>query len=202
MTPIRSRARRPRLATVLAAATATVASASLAAPLTAQHGAQHGEDREGHHHAALHAHAVLIDAAGDSVGSVRLTETPHYGVHFEVRVSGLSPGEHALHVHETGACEAPGFQSAGGHYAPRGHAHGILHHEGKHAGDLLNLHVPSDGSATSERLAPDLTLAQGAASSLFDEDGSALVIHQGADDYRSQPSGAAGDRVACGVVRR
>lgn len=148
------------------------------------------------------ARAELIDRGGARVGEATLQETPYYGVLLRVEVAGLPAGVHALHIHETGTCEPPSFGSAGGHYAPRGHGHGVLHPRGKHAGDLLNLHVPGSGRVASERLAEHVTLVPGAAHTLFDEDGSALVIHAGADDYRSQPSGAAGDRIACGVIRR
>ncbi|MDX1675125.1 MAG: superoxide dismutase family protein, partial [Longimicrobiales bacterium] len=106
---------------------------------------------------------------------------------------------HGFHIHETGSCVAPDFDSAGGHYAPRGHAHGVLHERGYHGGDLLNLHVPETGAVTTERLATDVTLRGDAP--LLDEDGSALVIHANADDYVSQPSGGGGPKVACGVIR-
>lgn len=147
------------------------------------------------------ATATLINTDGEEIGDVLLTETPNHGVLIRVAVDGLEPGAHGLHIHETGACEAPGFDSAGGHYAPRGNAHGVLHPHGKHAGDLLNLEVPESGRVVAERLAEDVTLQPGAHASLFDEDGSAIVIHATADDYRSQPSGEGGPKVACGVVR-
>lgn len=148
------------------------------------------------------ARAELIDRGGARVGEATLQETPFYGVLLRVEVSGLAAGVHALHIHETGTCEPPSFSSAGGHYAPRGHGHGLLHPRGKHAGDLLNLDVPASGRVAAERLAEGVTLLSGMPHTLFDEDGSALVIHAGADDYRSQPSGDAGDRIACGVIRR
>lgn len=148
------------------------------------------------------ARAELVGVNGERIGEVRLRETPFHGVILDVDVRGLTPGVHAIHIHQTGRCEAPSFSSAGGHYAPRGRAHGALHPEGKHAGDLLNLHVPESGRVRIERLAADVTLLDGPPHSLFDADGSAIVIHAAADDYRSQPSGAAGDRVACGVVVR
>ncbi len=146
--------------------------------------------------------AVLMDPAGDSAGVAELIETPRNGVLLRVRAEGLRVGAHALHIHETGACDAPTFESAGGHFAPRERSHGALHPEGMHAGDLPNLVASEQGPVRAERFAPDVTLAEGEPGSLFDEDGSAVVIHQGPDDYVSQPSGDAGDRLLCGVVRR
>ncbi|HEX7117976.1 MAG TPA: superoxide dismutase family protein [Longimicrobiales bacterium] len=151
----------------------------------------------------LTARADLIDARGRKVGEATLHETPNSGVHIELDVSGLRAGAiHGFHIHETGRCETPTFESAGGHYAPRGREHGILNADGPHAGDLLNLHVPASGRVHVEQLAPRVTLRAGARNTLFDDDGSALVIHADADDYRSQPSGESGDRIVCGVIRR
>jgi Cu-Zn family superoxide dismutase len=116
-----------------------------------------------------------------------------------VSISGLPPGEHAFHIHETGRCEPP-FDSAGGHFNPAGKKHGLLAPEGKHAGDLPNLHVPADGALKLEVLATEVMLAAGSANSLLDSDGAALVVHRDADDYRTDPAGAAGPRIACGVI--
>ena len=149
----------------------------------------------------LTASATLVNANGDRVGTAELVQTPNDAVLIQLDVQGLEPGTHAFHIHQTGRCSAPDFRSAGGHFAPRGRSHGILHPHGEHAGDMMNLRVPAGGSAQTERLARHVTLVPGAAGFLFDEDGSALVIHAGADDYQSQPSGDAGSRVACGVIR-
>lgn len=147
------------------------------------------------------AEARLLNASGAEMGRVLLRQTPGHGVILDIRATGLEPGTHAVHIHETGACSPPDFQSAGGHYDPEERAHGPLHANGMHAGDMVNLHVPASGEIRAERLATRVTLESGAAGSLFDDDGSAIVIHAGADDYRSQPSGDAGGRVLCGVVR-
>jgi Cu-Zn family superoxide dismutase len=147
------------------------------------------------------ATAVLVNPDGEEVGTAELTETPSYGVLIRLEVEGLEPGPHAFHIHETGDCSAADFGSAGGHYAPRGRSHGPLHPHGKHAGDLPNLHVPDTGAVSTERLAGGVTLFEGATGTLFDDDGSALVIHATADDYRSQPAGGGGPKVACGVIR-
>lgn len=147
------------------------------------------------------ATATLINPDGEEIGRAELIETPNYGVLIKVQVDDLAPGTHAFHIHETGACTAPDFSDAGGHFAPRGNAHGVFHPHGKHAGDLMNLHVPESGMVTTERLARDVTLMAGAHASLFDDDGAALVIHQNPDDYESQPSGGGGPKLACGVIR-
>ena len=147
------------------------------------------------------ATATLIDPEGEEIGRAQLTETPSHGVLIQVQIEGLAPGAHGFHIHAVGECEAPEFGSAGGHYAPRGHAHGLLHPDGKHAGDLLNLHVAENGRVATERLAGAVTLSPGAEASLFDDDGSALVIHANPDDYQSQPSGGGGPKVACGVIQ-
>jgi superoxide dismutase, Cu-Zn family len=145
--------------------------------------------------------AQMVDVHNEPLGTVQLREATRQGVFIEIELNGLPPGELAFHIHETGRC-APDFDAAGGHFNPYGNMHGLLHPEGSHAGDLLNIRVPSSGQISTERLATGVTLQPGAAATLFDEDGSALVIHAGPDDYVSQPSGAAGDPIACGVIRR
>jgi superoxide dismutase, Cu-Zn family len=143
----------------------------------------------------------LVNRDKEIVATARLTEVGDQGVLIELEIDGLPPGIHGFHIHETGLC-APDFDAAGSHFDPHGRAHGLFHPDGRHAGDLLNVEVPSSGRVTVERLAPDVTLEPGAAASLFDDDGSALVIHEGPDDYTTQPSGDSGDPIACGVVRR
>jgi superoxide dismutase, Cu-Zn family len=145
--------------------------------------------------------AEFIDTDGQSIGTATLTETPH-GVLIEADITGLRPGEHAFHVHETGMCDAEGgFESAGGHYAPRGNEHGFQNENGPHAGDLPNQFVGEDGRLQVHAFAWGVTLSEGEAS-LLDEDGSALVVHAGADDYSTEPSGDAGNRLACAVIEQ
>ena len=148
---------------------------------------------------AQKARAELMDADGKVAGMAHLTQTAE-GVHIQVRLDHAPPGSHAFHIHEIGAC-APDFSAAGGHYAPEGDSHGMLHGADDHAGDMLNLHV-DEGEApiVAERVATEVTLREGAENSLFDADGSAIVVHAGPDDYASQPSGAAGARIMCGVI--
>jgi Cu-Zn family superoxide dismutase len=137
----------------------------------------------------------MIDASSKPVGTATLTQTAH-GVLISVNLQHLKPGVHAIHLHETGKCEPP-FKTAGGHLNPAHKQHGFMLAEGAHSGDLPNLDVPASGSVQAEFLAPEATF-----DALLDADGSALVIHAKADDYKSQPAGDAGDRVACGVIQK
>jgi superoxide dismutase, Cu-Zn family len=147
--------------------------------------------------AADKAFAVLKDASGKEVGQVTLTGTPS-GVLMSLDLSAVPAGEHAVHVHAVGKCEPPDFKSAGPHFNPDDTKHGLMNPAGPHAGDMPNLHVPSDGKLQIEVLNPTVTLS--AESALLDEDGSAIIVHTGADDYKTDPAGNAGDRIACGVV--
>lgn len=145
--------------------------------------------------------AKFLNGSGKTVGQATLIETPN-GVLIKAEVSGLPAGEHGFHLHETGRCDtAGGFKSAGGHFAPRGKSHGFMSDEGPHAGDMPNQFVGKDGKLRAHVLNARVTLGSGDAS-LFDDDGSALVVHSGKDDYRSQPSGEAGARLACAEIRR
>jgi superoxide dismutase, Cu-Zn family len=145
------------------------------------------------------ATAKLQDGQGNAVGIVELRQTQDNGVWLNVSIDKLPPGAHAFHIHETGKCEGD-FKSAGGHYAPAGNKHGVLVAGGPHAGDMPNIHVASDGRLNVEVFDPNVSLKKDAKATLFDKDGSAIVVHQGVDDYKSQPSGNAGDRIACGVI--
>lgn len=144
------------------------------------------------------AKASLKDATGKEIGQVQLLQTPH-GVLLKMALKGAPPGERAFHIHAVGKCEPP-FTSAGPHYNPAGHKHGMEAKEGSHAGDMPNLHIPASGDLAVEIANPMITLAKGQSNSLFDADGSAIVIHAGADDYKTDPTGNAGDRIACGVI--
>ncbi len=144
------------------------------------------------------AKATLKDQAGKEVGAVQLVETPH-GVLLKLALKGAVPGEHAFHIHAVGKCEPP-FTTAGGHFNPAARKHGLAVAEGAHAGDMPNLHIPASGELMVEVLNGSVTLAKGKPNSVFDADGSAIVIHAGVDDYKSDPTGNAGDRISCGVI--
>lgn len=141
------------------------------------------------------ARADFVDATGASIGSATLFQESG-GVRIRTDLHGLPAGDHGFHVHMTGACAAP-FSTAGGHYNPLSKKHGLLNPEGHHAGDLANLPVQANGIARADVMATGLTLSE-----LFDADGSALVIHAAADDYKTDPSGNSGARIACGIVRK
>jgi len=144
------------------------------------------------------AKAPLKDAAGKDVGAVDLVQTPN-GVLLKLSLKAVPAGEHAFHVHAVGKCEPP-FTTAGGHFNPGSRKHGMEAADGAHAGDMPNLHVPASGELVIEIANPAISLVKGQPNSVFDADGSAIVIHAKADDYKSDPAGNAGDRIACGVI--
>lgn len=145
----------------------------------------------------------LRNSTGGSAGTVTLTEAPN-GVLLRLEARGLTPGWHGLHFHEKGDCSAAGFTSAGAHvHGKASVVHGLLNPDGNEAGDLPNLHVAADGTGTAELFSGYVSLSgAGARPALMDTDGSALVIHANPDDYKTQPIGGAGPRVACGVIPR
>jgi len=145
------------------------------------------------------ATAALKDAKGQSVGTATFTEVGGV-VKLKVSASGLTPGNHGIHVHEKGKCEGADFKSAGAHFNPHGKQHGTDNEQGTHAGDMPNLEAGADGKAALQTVLHGVTLERGAANSLLDADGAAVVIHAKADDQKTDPSGNSGDRVACGVV--
>ena len=142
------------------------------------------------------AAVTIRDLGGKTVGTAMLRGTPN-GTLVAIRFRGLPPGEHAFHIHAVGKCEPP-FKSAGGHYNPTGAKHGIMIAGGPHAGDMPNIHIAPNGALDIEVLNTKLVID----ARLFDADGAAIVLHQKGDDYRSQPSGAAGGRIACGVIEK
>jgi superoxide dismutase, Cu-Zn family len=144
------------------------------------------------------ARAEIKNAEGKTVGQATLAPKGD-GVQITATFNGLPPGTHAFHIHEVGKCDPP-FESAGGHFNPAGKQHGKDNPRGPHAGDLPNIQVPPDGRAKVEVVAKGVSLKGGQAE-LLDADGSALVVHDGADDYKSDPAGNSGKRIACGVMR-
>lgn len=146
------------------------------------------------------ARADIKNAEGKSVGSAGLRETKD-GVLITVNVTGVPQGLHAVHIHAVGKCERTAFTSAGGHFNPLNKKHGLKSADGPHAGDLPDMYVNKDGVGRYEALMESITLGSGE-TSVFDADGSAIVIHASADDNMTDPSGNSGDRIACGVITR
>ena len=141
----------------------------------------------------------VIDAAGKTIGTAMLQDTPS-GVLVSTDLKGVPAGEHGFHFHEKGMCDAAQkFTTAGAHFAPGKTQHGLLVTGGPHGGDMPNQFVGADGMLKAQVLNTGVTFAPGPRS-LADVDGSALVIHAKPDDYKTQPSGDAGDRIACAVV--
>ncbi|MEQ1713355.1 MAG: superoxide dismutase family protein [Hyphomicrobium sp.] len=135
---------------------------------------------------------------GKDAGTIDMVETMA-GVMLTIKLKGLPPGSHGLHFHDVGKCEGD-LASAGAIYNPLGAKHGFLNEEGPMVGDLSNLIVGSTGEAEVEILSPFVTLNKAAEESLFDANGSSVVIFEKPDDYISEPEGNAGQRIACGVV--
>ena len=145
------------------------------------------------------ATADVKTADGKDVGTVTLTQT-RTGVRLSGSLKGLPAGEHALHMHSVGKCEPP-FTSAGPHFNPAQKKHGKLNPEGHHAGDMDNIVVPASGNLALKMVNKDITLEKGKPNSVFQEGGTAVVVHAAKDDYTTDPTGNAGDRIACGVVK-
>jgi superoxide dismutase, Cu-Zn family len=140
---------------------------------------------------------AVRDAAGRELGTLSLTESSG-GITIQGTLRGLPPGTHGVHLHTVGSCEPP-FESAGGHWNPTGRQHGLENAQGPHLGDMQNLEVSADSTATVQLTTTGGTLR--GENALLDGDGAAVVVHAGADDHRTDPSGNSGARIACGIIR-
>jgi Cu-Zn family superoxide dismutase len=146
------------------------------------------------------AHADIVNAQGQKIGTAVFSPADG-GVKIDIDVAQLPPGTHGVHIHAVGKCEGPDFKTAGGHFNPSAKEHGKDNPKGPHAGDLMNIEVEANGHAKASLSDSLVTLGDGP-NSLFHEGGSALVIHEKVDDYKTDPSGNSGTRIACGVIQK
>lgn len=146
----------------------------------------------------LRATFDVRDANGQVVGSMTLTQQSN-GVLVEGHFQGIPEGTHGIHLHAVGTC-TPDFAAAGPHFNPTGNQHGFNNPAGPHLGDLPNLEVMGSGVSHYSEVTDLVTLRQGESNSLYDNDGTAIIVHANPDDYVTDPSGNSGDRIACGVV--
>ena len=144
--------------------------------------------------------AELRNAAGQTVGTAKLAQAGN-AVRVLVEGRGLPPGVHAVHIHSVGKCDPPDFTSAGPHFNPNNKQHGALNPQGPHAGDLPNMTVGADGNGRLETATEQITLGAGT-TSIWDADGSAIIVHAAPDDFATDPTGNAGGRIACGVLTK
>lgn len=146
------------------------------------------------------ATAKVIGKNNESYGNAYFEEEDN-GVKVTLALAGLPPGIHGIHVHSVGKCEPPTFESAGPHFNPTHKEHGKLNPKGYHLGDLPNLEVGEDGKVDLTFLAEGLTLEKDAANSLLRDGFTTLIIHESEDDYKTDPSGNSGARIACGIIQ-
>ncbi len=165
-----------KLSFLLAGAVLAVAGAVSAAPVTK-------------------AVATLKSAPGGKVEGVVTFSPAAGGVRVNARVTGLTPGDHGFHIHEFGDCAATDFTSAGGHFNPGGDPHAGMDAAARHSGDMGNIVADKDGVAVLDVV--DSKLSFDGANSVL---GRGLIVHAAADDFKTQPTGNAGGRVACGVI--
>lgn len=163
-------------------------------------GADEGSDEGATQEASEEIEVTMYDTDEEEMGTATFSEADD-GLTIMLEAEGLEPGMHGMHIHNAGMCEGPDFSSAGDHFNPTDASHGFDHEDGPHAGDLENIEVDEDGTVSTEVQAENVTiLDEEVDTSLLTAEGTALIIHSGEDDYESQPSGDAGDPVACGVI--
>jgi Cu-Zn family superoxide dismutase len=146
------------------------------------------------------AHADIVNASGEKIGTATFVPSAG-GVRVDLNVAQLTPGTHGVHIHTVGKCEGPDFKTAGGHFNPAAKKHGRDNPAGPHNGDMPNIEVGGDGKVATSLLDTNVTLSDGP-NSLFQEGGTSIVIHAMQDDYKTDPAGNSGARIACGVIQK
>ena len=142
----------------------------------------------------------LKDAKGNDVGTATIVSKGP-GVEVKLDLKDLPPGVHAVHFHQKAMCDAPDFKSAGGHFNPTSKQHGFDNPQGHHAGDMMNSTVKENGTAKATVKDEEVVLGTGSEpNSLLSNGGSSIMVHAKADDYKTDPSGNSGDRIACGAI--
>jgi superoxide dismutase, Cu-Zn family len=142
----------------------------------------------------------LKNASGESVGTATITAiNKKGGVRIKLDLKNLTPGQHGLHFHQMAKCEGPDFASAGPHFNPTNKKHGMKNPEGPHAGDMLNFTVSAKGTSKQTITDTHVMLGDGP-NGLFSNGGTSLIIHEKADDMKTDPSGNSGARIACGTI--
>jgi Cu-Zn family superoxide dismutase len=146
-------------------------------------------------------HVDLKDAKGNNIGMAMISPARGGGVSIELTLKGLPPGEHGVHLHDVAKCEPPGFKSAGSHFNPTKKQHGMSNPDGPHAGDMPNITAAANGTVQTTITNKNLTMGS-EANSIYAGGGTALVIHERADDGKTEPSGNAGNPIACGAITK
>jgi Cu-Zn family superoxide dismutase len=146
--------------------------------------------------------ALIVNVSGNPVGTAQLWQEQNGTVNVDIGSLALPVGTHGIHFHEVGTCDggSTAFSTAGAHYNPLTREHGLENPRGPHAGDAPNLVTPASGMGKVAFSTNRVTLTPGT-TTLFDSNGSSIVVHAMADDQVSQPAGNSGARIACGVIR-
>jgi len=144
----------------------------------------------------------LTTSQGQSAGVV-IFKPVKQGVKMTVKLENIPFGQHAVHIHQNAVCDAPDFKAAGGHFNPMGKHHGFDNPEGHHAGDLPgNVSVGENHKGDASFVLKDISMDPNLPNSIFVNGGTSVIVHEHADDEKTDPSGNSGNRIACGIVKQ